>query len=1682
MIRFYDVANTAHLAQATLKRTTGVNGSKTLTGEIVAGAEVISGIDQGWSLVFDGESYVITYAKVNDQTTTVEFDAIQKFFWDFAKTGFYEEWNGSHSFEAYLVALFKDTNYEFVLDADIAAFEKQNWGLKNRLTLFNDIINQAEVEFELIGNQVKIIKSVGSDLSSIVRKGFNLSDMVRETSTSGFATYAKGFGAYTDSEDHTKGRLEVEYKSPLAATYGVLEADPVVDERYTIADSLLSAVKLAVDDSISISVDLTIYDLKSADYPYEPPQAGDWVMAIDENIGFKRRIRIIKVEDEYDVNGQRINYTATCGALPVAAQQELAQANQANKVERLESDVGVVLTNANGYNHNTFENRAPVDGTDLATEGDIWYQQNGKKTTMWKFNNGRWEVATNDMTGEEIKQQVSDAFADMPDLQARVAANDARVDANDAKTDAAVAAANQAVADAGFSKNQVTLIKADMADALTQVSAATAQVNTAVNAANVASKDASNALTNAVTAVKSADSALANAATAVNTANSALTNAATALNTANNVKTTTNNLVIKVDDIAGTIETLATSETVDKLTGTVTTVQNLAQLSADGLKLKADTTVVNAIDQTVNKQGAQLALTATKAELGLTQTNVDNLKKTVTDQGLKVDATATGLALKADSTTVSALNQTVVKQSSQLALTATKAELQVTQTATDNLKKTVTSNTAGITTNANAIKLKADTSTVNLIDGTVKSLSGQLDIQAGLVAAKVTANDVTGMLGGYATQSWSQGQISAAKNEISASVETVKQTVNNMQVGGRNLVLNSDFENAITNVDNVNRGNGSWSTDYSYQGNRSVKVVLVPPVTSADSGVIIRFKNAQPNATYTATGWLYSDVSRTLTISGYSAAWWSIGRLSVALAAKTWTKFEYHFTTEISVANAGVAVFVNGTTGNDIQPFYIDLVKIEQANVATDWSPAPEDQATVDWTKSQLDIKDGKISAAVTSLKSDIANATADMATQAWTQGKIETTADNINLSVQNVQSNLDDIEIGNRNYLLDTSTPFEADWNNTTTGDQLFYAWNYSGGGLKDNGFKPGELALLEYDWEISNATTYSEFAVYFESTPLTVVSSTGTKGNATTTVAPSETLTSGHVTVLVKWKDAVETNTQTRIKAYCVSGFAAHIKISNVILAKRNVPGDWTPAPEDIASATDFANLEIKVNGIQGTVANKADQSQVTQLADQVTSVLSTANGNSSQITQLQDDINLRVKTGDYASAMLNINNMIEAKVDNDNFIGAMLSMSDAIDLKVYNAKNGNLLRNSEFITDKYWASTGNHSFWPFEPKKSSINVPSVLITATGAGDKTGGRLTTEFKADGLKKYDKVTLSFYAQGTAGTQLTFTLNGTTLDTYAVTLTATRTYYTLSSVYDTGNKLSIFADRADNAILVDSLMLVKGDTALPWGPAGDNILTRIYMDDSDILIQGKHIHLDGDTTIDYAIIKSAMIDTVSANKLTAGTIDANDINVIHINGQNITANSITGDKLSANAIQVGLNNLGSVIRLNPTSLDFYDAGRRSMSLQDDGMHIIDYLNGEDVGLIHVNRIDGHDNVNGLQFDLNKNGDYMAWGQRSDDTSLYDVKMGWFNSYGASQTSFNQGFNFEDYVTFHNLIKMQADQGLRFTSINYNDNRYASLTSDNRKVGILFGTTELYLMRNDHVVSLADILSKLGYVI
>ncbi|QKX10033.1 phage tail protein [Lactiplantibacillus plantarum] len=443
MIKFHDPAGTPHFGQATITRTTRVNGGLSLTGEVFAGDDVLNGLDYGWWLNFDNEKYVITYKKLSDDTNTVVFDAVQQFFWDFAKVALHAQYTGSHEYTFYLGQLFDKSGYTYKNDVTVPAFEKENWGYKNKLDLFNDIIDQAGVEFEVHNETVHIAKQIGSDLTSFARKGINLSDLTEEMKISDFATYAKGYGAFKDAEDQSKGRLEVEYRSELAKQFGDLEMDPIVDERYTIADNLIAALKRQVDATYTVSMTMNIYDLENAGYPnYETPKVGDWILAIDEALNFKRKIRIIQLEEQFDVTGKRIGYTATCGDLSIVDQYTHLQSSLDSKVQRIQESVDNALSSANGKSTNYYGEKEPTS----ANEGDLWFDQSDSDPDKWSIKqwvNGRWEQIT--LNPGEVDAKVNAAKQEAETAVENAKSASDKADQLAAKYDDTNALANQAL-------------------------------------------------------------------------------------------------------------------------------------------------------------------------------------------------------------------------------------------------------------------------------------------------------------------------------------------------------------------------------------------------------------------------------------------------------------------------------------------------------------------------------------------------------------------------------------------------------------------------------------------------------------------------------------------------------------------------------------------------------------------------------------------------------------------------------------------------------------------------------------------------------------------------------------------------------------------------------------------------------------------------------------------------------------------------------------------------------------------------------------------------------------------------------------------------------------------------------------------------------------------------------------
>ncbi|MBU7544340.1 phage tail protein [Weissella cibaria] len=413
MLKFRDPQSNIQLAEAELTYKEAVNGEKSLTGTIYSNDEVLHQMERGWSVMFNGDWYYITYVAPTDggNSITVEFDAVHEFFFKMSKSVAYGTLkDGSHTAKEYLDFVFNGSGYSYTLLSQVDAWEKQSFGDKNRLALFNDLISDMEMEFSIADSgRIMITSEIGQDLSTIVRKGFNLQELNLEYNVSDFVTYAKGFGALIDKDDESKGRYEAEYTSPLASVYGKLEADPITDERYTKTASLQAALKKAVDSSYSISVGISLEELQNAGYDYESPVPGDYILAVDEQLDFNQRIRIISVEEQYNIYSERISSSVEAGSL--SATKQKLDGSESNSVVLALSHATELADNAvktaNGKNTSYSGPNQPQN----PREGDMWWYDNGSGTSFMKqYTNGEWVILVDSNTKQNIEKAVDGAI------------------------------------------------------------------------------------------------------------------------------------------------------------------------------------------------------------------------------------------------------------------------------------------------------------------------------------------------------------------------------------------------------------------------------------------------------------------------------------------------------------------------------------------------------------------------------------------------------------------------------------------------------------------------------------------------------------------------------------------------------------------------------------------------------------------------------------------------------------------------------------------------------------------------------------------------------------------------------------------------------------------------------------------------------------------------------------------------------------------------------------------------------------------------------------------------------------------------------------------------------------------------------------------------------------------------
>ncbi|WP_406812829.1 phage tail protein, partial [Lactiplantibacillus plantarum] len=1163
MIKFYDSGGTVHFGQATITRKTSVNGGLSLTGEVFAGDDVLNGLDYGWWLNFDNEKYVITYKKLSDDTNTIVFDAVQQFFWDFAKVVLHSQYTGSHEYSFYLGQLFDKSGYTYKNDVAVPAFEKENWGYKNKLDLFNDIIDQADVEFEVHNETVHIAKQIGSDLTSFVRKGINLSDLTEEMKISDFATYARGYGAFKDDQDQSKGRLEVEYRSELAKQFGDLEMDPIVDKRYTIADNLIAALKKRVDATYTVSMTMNIYDLENAGYPnYEAPKVGDWILAIDEALNFKRKIRIIQLEEQFDVTGKHIGYTATCGDLNIVDQYTHLQISLDNKVQQIQEAVDAAAISANGKNTNYYGAKEPVS----ANEGDLWFDQSNSDPDKWSIKqwvNGRWEQITLNPGEVDAKVNVAKQEAETAVENAKSASD--KTDQLAAKYDDTNSLASQAM-------GKAVSAQGDASSAVATANSTAAEFGKVDQKADNAVASALNAQSGASDAVKQASSAAADSKDAKQIAGAV----------SQSYKTLTDGSTMTIAELESGLAAKLTKSDLDGYS-TQTWTQNQIKMTADGIN-----GTMSSIKSTVDGQTTSINdLKADSSFFKSQFTTVNNtLGKQTTDIG-SLQATSKELTtgfntLTSDNTTnkndISQLKQTATKVSSTLETVQTQVQNSAVGTnLLLNSDKQFTNSRVGqefvaTTFNLNDIFDKYGTDQVYTIsyDLSSKDPSKVNWIQAYTYPGTTPQNK-------YSFPAVRHQGITTTPQRFSM---TFKPKLFDKTIPRTTLVFYGQYDSGnIPIVNHVKVEKGSLSTDWCPNPADNATVTALSKLSQTVDGMKL-------------------DISKKIEqkdLNGY--------------ATKAWAQNQINATADgINATLSSVKKTVNGhnTSINDLK---------------ADSSSFKSRFTTVNNTLGKQSTDIGTLQATSKSLSANFDSLSSDNKTNKHNIGQLQASATKFNSTLMTVQQQVTDSAVGT-NLAYGTDQEYAMGYGIPTTSWEDGYAFETlplaSGAGE----ILPQDPHTFYYT--LTKGTTYTQ-TVWFE-TDATVKDLSAAQitwfTNAGHDFQPARVKKLGQnsykVASTYTWPGKSGNSVRLFDIEYLNSAFdlstGTYLKFGKLKLEKGSLSTDWCRNPADNATVDAVSSISQSVDSIQTTVRGKVDnntyQSKMTQLDKQITSVVGQVN----------------------------------------------------------------------------------------------------------------------------------------------------------------------------------------------------------------------------------------------------------------------------------------------------------------------------------------------------------------------------------------------------------------------------------------------------------------------------------------
>lgn len=520
-------------------------------------------------------------------------------------------------------------------------------------------------------------------------------------------------------------------------------------------------------------------------------------------------------------------------------------------------------------------------------------------------------------------------------------------------------------------------------------------------------------------------------------------------------------------------------------------------------------------------------------------------------------------------------------------------------------------------------------------------------------------------------------------------------------------------------------------------------------------------------------------------------------------------------------------------------------------------------------------------------------------------------------------------------------------------------------------------------------------------------------------------------------------------------------------------------------------FALIQGSIDGLNVTVANKADKSELTILSNQITAIVTDVENNSAELVLLSDQITSIVRNGSVVNSLSN-GGFLEGRGE-----WTVLGAAELV-LSRLQGENPDITSNAMIIRAKDTTTTLNGMTSPFirlnkdnpvysvsfeitfkdiVPATGSFNVDIVGYTSAGVsrgefGDLTLSRNTVagSYGQTQLLKLENVTIP---------------TDTDVEKIAVRISFTKDGYAVVRRVMVSNHRTVGPFTQDTASLSQitqladqiNLRVEKGD-----------VVNQINIGGEGILIAANKIQITGETYIEDASIDGAKIKNIIANTITTGVLNAAAVTIINLNAANITtgflntsriqAGSITTDKLETNFIAIGFNNYTNTLQLTPTALEFYLGNVRSGRLTSEGMEF--WYGSNAIGRIGENSVPGAETYRGISTNLERYGRYIMWSYKVNSSDTWYTPMLTLDPAGnySGRKGLTADVDFYAHGDFLAVRKLRTVAYSPTTEILLTtrtiSNDYFCMIGASASNGIAFGASTVYLLINNTAYDFKDI--------